>query len=229
MPSQTIQVSNTYAALKSLDNKTVSVNTGAVVVASSSLPLGASTEAKQDAANSSLSSINSRLSSPVFVSGPATDAQIRAAPLPITGTIVTICAGSSASGVADSGNPVKIGGVFSSPMPTLVSGNRANAQMNRFGELSSRSRNNYSHLSGNITKVVRTGAGVLSKIILGAVTSSSVITVYDDIVASSSVICVLTPVSASACSTVWFDCEFSTGLTVAISGPVTNDITVVYL
>ena len=38
----------------SLDSKTVACDTGSVVVASSSLPVGASTEAKQDAANSDL-------------------------------------------------------------------------------------------------------------------------------------------------------------------------------
>ena len=51
----------TEATLSSLNGKVVAVNTGAVVVSSSALPSGASTEAKQDTGNTFLNDISSYL------------------------------------------------------------------------------------------------------------------------------------------------------------------------
>lgn len=62
-----------------------------VPVSASSLPLptGASTSALQTAGNASLVSIDSKLTSPLAVTGPLTDAQLRATPVPISGTVST--------------------------------------------------------------------------------------------------------------------------------------------
>ena len=53
-------VDGVESALSSIDAKITAVNTGAVVVASSALPTGAATAARQDTGNASLSSIDSK-------------------------------------------------------------------------------------------------------------------------------------------------------------------------
>lgn len=75
------------ASLSSIDSKIVHVDTGAVVVASSALPSGAATAANQATEIASLASIDSKLTSPITVTGPLTDAQLRATPVPISGTV----------------------------------------------------------------------------------------------------------------------------------------------
>jgi len=61
----------------------------AVPVSATSLPLptGASTAALQSDGNSSLSSIDSKLTSPLTITGALTDAQLRASPVPVSGTV----------------------------------------------------------------------------------------------------------------------------------------------
>lgn len=51
------------------------------------LPSGASTSALQTTGNASLASIDSKLTSPLAVIGPLTDAQLRATPVPVSGTV----------------------------------------------------------------------------------------------------------------------------------------------
>lgn len=58
-----------------------------VSAASLPLPTGAATEAKQDTGNSSLASIDAKLANPLPVSGPLTDTQLRASPVPVSGTV----------------------------------------------------------------------------------------------------------------------------------------------
>jgi hypothetical protein len=54
--------------------------------APTTLPLGASTSALQTAGNASLASIDSKLASPMPVSGPLTDTQLRATAVPVSGS-----------------------------------------------------------------------------------------------------------------------------------------------
>lgn len=63
--NQVLQIAQETAAansVASLDSKTVHVDTGAVVIASSALPTGAATAAKQDVGNTSLSNIETSVS-----------------------------------------------------------------------------------------------------------------------------------------------------------------------
>jgi hypothetical protein len=53
-------------------------------VTSSALPSGAATSANQTTANASLASIDSKLTAPLSVTGPLTDAQLRATPVPVS-------------------------------------------------------------------------------------------------------------------------------------------------
>jgi hypothetical protein len=137
--------------------------------------------------------------------------------------------GNVASLTADTGNPIKIGAVFNTTMPVAVSGERIDAQSNISGEIAVRSRNNYSNIPGILTKTIKTGRGVLSKIILGTTSGSMTVTIYDNTAASGTSIALLSPIANSACTTVVFDCEFTTGLTVVSAGLSSGNITVVYL
>lgn len=73
----------TLASLEnvSIDNFPASQN---VVVTSSALPTGAATSANQSTANVSLASIDSKLTAPLAVTGPLTDAQLRASAVPVS-------------------------------------------------------------------------------------------------------------------------------------------------
>lgn len=60
-------------------------------------------------------------------------------PLPVTGggtvSAPSVVVGNVASGAADSGDAVKIGGVYSSALPTFTNGQRANVQVSNKGVL----------------------------------------------------------------------------------------------
>jgi hypothetical protein len=58
-----------------------------ISAASLPLPTGAATSALQTTGNSSLASIDTKLTSPLTVTGPLTDVQLRATPVPISGTV----------------------------------------------------------------------------------------------------------------------------------------------
>lgn len=75
-----------------------------------SLPTGASTSALQATGNTSLSSIDSKLTSPLSI------------------------VGNVASLGADSGNPVKVGCVYNSTAPTVTTGQRVDCQATNRGE-----------------------------------------------------------------------------------------------
>jgi hypothetical protein len=67
--------------------------TQAISAVSLPLPTGASTSALQAAGNASLSSIDAKLTNPLPVSGPLTDAELRATPVPVSGTVTATIAG----------------------------------------------------------------------------------------------------------------------------------------
>lgn len=84
----------------------------AVSAASLPLPTGASTAALQTTGNASLSSIDSKLTAPLAVTGPLTDAQLRATPVPVSGTVAI--SNSSIEISNDIGNPVPVNGTVTS-------------------------------------------------------------------------------------------------------------------
>jgi len=97
-----------------------------------SLPTGASTSALQVAGNASLASIDSKLTSPITVTGPLTDAQLRASPVPVSGTVAATQSGSWTTGrtwtLSSGTDSVNIGNfpatvaVTQSTSPWVVSG-----------------------------------------------------------------------------------------------------------
>lgn len=80
--------------------------TQAVSAVSLPLPTGASTAALQTTGNSSLASIDSKLTSPLSVTGPLTDVQLRASAVPVSLTSVT-----GTDGAAEPTNALAVGGV----------------------------------------------------------------------------------------------------------------------
>ncbi len=85
-------VDGVEGALTSIDAKITAVNTGAVVVASSALPTGAATAARQDTGNASLSSIDAKL--------PSLGQALAAASVPVVLTAAQISALTPLSTVA---------------------------------------------------------------------------------------------------------------------------------
>lgn len=67
-----------------VDNSAV---TQPISAASLPLPANAATSALQTSGNASLSSIDTKLTSPLAVTGPLTDTQLRATPVPVSGTV----------------------------------------------------------------------------------------------------------------------------------------------
>lgn len=88
--------------------------------------------------------------------------------------------------------------------------------------------NSFLNINSAATTVVKSGAGVLKKIIINKGVVSSTITIYDNTAGSGTKIGTITfglALLTDLASPV-FDCIFSTGLTIVTSGAV--DITVVY-
>jgi hypothetical protein len=87
---------------------------------------------------------------------------------------------------------------------------------------------NYSHLNGNGTATLRSGAGWLHTItinIKGA--AGNTVTVYDNTNASGTIIAVIDPTQNLV--TLEFDAAFQTGLTIVLASGTAADITVSYL
>jgi hypothetical protein len=89
-------------------------------VSASSLPLptGAATSANQTTANASLSSIDSKLTSPLTVTGPLTDTQLRASAVPVSGT-VTANAGTGTFAVSAASLPLPTGAATETTLSSL--------------------------------------------------------------------------------------------------------------
>lgn len=74
------------------------------------LPSGASTSANQATEIASLASIDSKLTSPLAVTGPLTDTQLRATPVPISGTVTASNPSVSTTGAAVPASATFVGG-----------------------------------------------------------------------------------------------------------------------
>jgi hypothetical protein len=95
-----------------------------------SLPTGASTAAKQPA----LGTAGSASTDVVTVQGIASMTPFLVTPSQSTASSLKVePAGNVASGAADSGNPLKVGGRYNSTLPTLTDGQRGDLQLNSKG------------------------------------------------------------------------------------------------
>jgi len=203
--TQPVSIAATVAVSGPLTDTQLRASAVPISAASLPLPTGASTSANQTTANSSLSSIDTKLTAPLSTQG------------------------SAASGTANSGNPIKIGAVYNSTLSAVTSGNRTDLQTNAFGELVVRHRNKFLNLTGAATTTVKSGTGVLAGISLNNGTASSTITIYDNTAGSGTIIMKLSPGSVSQFGSVYMgiDAEFSTGLTV-VTTVASTDVTLFY-
>lgn len=134
--------------------------------------------------------------------------------------------GNVASGVADSGNPVRGAAKFSTTMPTFTNGQRAGLQSNMFGELAVVTRNKYLNITGATTTTVKSGPGRLNAIVMNGGTSSTRITIYDNTTATGTLIATINPANSGPFY-LQYNAEFSTGLTI-VTIVSSTDITVLY-
>lgn len=169
--------------------------------------------------------------------------------------IVALASGSSsavtgnvASGATDSGNPIKIGGVYNTTPPTLTNGQRGDAQMDAnadllvalgtilagedlvVGVMKVEQRFSYLHIAaGQATTVVKAGSGFLHSITLnGAATATNVTTVYDNTAGSGTVISIPAATTATVPTTLTYDVTFLTGLTIVTATANGADMTISY-
>lgn len=162
-------------------------------------------------------------------------------------TIGTLTGGGVASGASDSGNPVKVGGVFNTTQPTLTNGQRGDVQMDSRANVSTTlgtlisgedQTNNVMRVEGQFTRATMTsatttthksGSGLLHSVTVNKAVATATITMYDNTAGSGTVIGTITFGAAllsdpPICAV--YDVNFSTGLTVVTSGA--TDVTFSY-
>lgn len=216
------------------------------------------------------------------VDSSGTAAGTAANPIVVTGNV--------ASAATDSGNPVKVGGIYSSTLPTFTTGQRGDLQLGPRGTVrvslfadggtagpnmagasdgvsfgttflysySLLAANNgttgdslrtiggqaaagtasgvlaveqagasFSNITTATTTTVKSGKGILHKLIVNTQVASATITIYDNTTASGTKIGILTlPATTTGPLSINYDLAFGTGLTLVTSGA--TDLTVVY-
>ena len=171
-----------------------------------------------------------------------------------TGASANQIQGNIASSATDSGNPVKVGGVYNTTLPTLTNGQRGDMQMDYKGVqyideytksagedltndvLKVEQRFSYYNITTNTTVTIKSGSGFIHGFTInnpGKFTIADlVIAVYDNTAGSGTLLGTWTiPVSATAqlLPPQTINCSFTTGLTFVVSGPtVAANITVMY-
>lgn len=139
--------------------------------------------------------------------------------------------GSVASGAADSGAPVKVGGKYNSTQPTLTTGNRGDVQISKFGDMTTADSTSFANITAATTTVVKSGAGLLYAICLNNAINAATITIYDNTAGSGTTIGAYTQaVGGGAYNPVgcqrYDGMNFNTGLTVVTSAA--SNVTVLY-
>lgn len=84
----------------------------------------------------------------------------------------------------------------------------------------------YNHVSANGTFTVKSGAGVLHSITVNNTGTSDTATIYDNTAGSGTVIALIN--TALTHGTLLFDCAFTTGITVVMTGTGPGDLTLNY-
>lgn len=158
-------------------------------------------------------------------------------------SLLATVTGNIASAVTDSGNPIKVGGVYNSSLPTFSTGQRADLQLDSNGRIqtvNSFINTQFRNITGNATTVVKSGAGTLVGIQINNNSTGGTVTIYNNTAGSGTKIATLTigspsggllstsgtpgPVLLGAVSV-----AFSIGLTVVTSGSGNNDVTAYYI
>ena len=93
--NQITQETAIAGSVASIDSNIIHADTDNVTVVSSSLPTGAATAANQATEIASLASIDSKLTSPITVTGPLTDTQLRASAVPVSAASLPLPTGAA--------------------------------------------------------------------------------------------------------------------------------------
>ena len=169
-----------------------------------SLPTGASTATLQTTGNTSLNSIDTK--TPALSGGR----------VPVESNLVQ---GLTDSQLRASAVPVSLS---SSPLPTGAATESTLAALNnKFNT------NSFSNINTNTTSTVKSGAGVLKRIVVNKVgASSNTCTIYDNTTATGTIIGTIDPVHTQMVFE--YDLAFSIGLTIVTANGTAADITVIY-
>ena len=186
-----------------------------------SLPTGASTAANQTTGNSSLSSIDTKtpalVTGRIPVDGSAVTQPISAASLPLPAgaatqaTLSSIDAKFSALGQ----------NTMSASTPVVLSSNHSDI-------VTKKSASSYAHLNSTGTTTIKSGAGILRRVVVntrGGITNT--LTIYDNTSGSGTVIAAIDTVNGVS-GNFEYNVAFSTGLTVVNATGTSADITVIY-
>ncbi len=186
-----------------------------------SLPTGASTAANQTTGNSSLSSIDTKtpalVTGRIPVDGSAVTQPISAASLPLPAgaatqaTLSSIDAKFSALGQ----------NTMSASTPVVLSSNHSDI-------VTKKSASSYAHLNSTGTTTIKSGAGILRRVVVntrGGITNT--LTIYDNTSGSGTVIAAIDTVNG-VLGHFEYNVAFSTGLTVVNATGTSADITVIY-
>ena len=183
-----------------------------------SLPTGASTATLQTTGNTSLNSIDTK--TPALSSGRVpvesnlvqslTDTQLRASAVPVSFT--RLASGTDSVTISAASLPLPTGAATESTLAALN---------NKFNT------NSFYNINTNTTSTVKSGAGVLKRIVVNKIGSSSnTCTIYDNTTAAGTIIGTIDPVHTQMVFE--YDVVFNTGLTIVTATGTAADLTIVY-
>lgn len=199
------ETATSYARVSG-DSLQVSVQNASVAVTAASLPLptGASTATLQTTGNTSLNSIDTK--TPALSGGR----------VPVESNLVQALTDAQ---LRASAVPVS---AASLPLPTGAATELTLAALNNKFDT-----NSFSNINTNTTTTVKSGAGVLKRIVVNKVgASSNTCTIYDSTTATGTIIGTIDPVHTQMVFE--YDLVFSTGLTIVTANGTAADITVIY-
>jgi len=199
----------------------VNVSNASIAVSAASLPLptGAATATLQTTGNNTLSNIDTKLGGTLSVNVGLTDAQLRASAVPISFT--RLASGTDSVSAVQSGtwNINNISGAVSLPTGAATESTLA--------ALSNKFNNNYENINTNTTTTVKSGSGVLKRIVVNmAGASSNTCTIYDNTSGTGTIIGTIDPVHTQIVFE--YDVVFNTGLTIVTATGTAADLTIVY-
>ena len=206
-----------------------------------SLPTGAATSALQTTGNNTLSAIDTKLGGTLAVNVGLTDAQLRAsnvnvavnAALPAgSNTIGSIANTSFAATQSGTWNVTNISGTVSLPTgaatETTVAGLLTNTQLRASAVETTKKTSSFSHITTNTTTTVKSGAGVLRRIVINNKGSgANTLTIYDNTSGSGTTIGIIDTVDGVS-GHFEYGVSFSTGLTIVTANGTAADVTVIY-
>jgi len=222
----------------------VSVQNASIAITAASLPLptGASTAALQTSGNASLTSIDTKLPSldggyvPVTIKNSSIEISNDAGnPVPVSGTFWQATQPVSAvslplpTGASTESTLSALSAKFSAlgqatmsaSVPVVLASNHSDI-------VTKNSASSYAHLNSTGTTTIKSGAGILRRVVINTRGSiANTLTIYDNTSGSGTVIAAIDTVNGVS-GHFEYNVAFSTGLTVVDASGTSADITVIY-